>query len=96
MSSCPNLVARLRLQGSDILILFPQGRVVLGHAEVVCQTAMLVHAYMNCLQHERPCCISIYKLELGARVIYLIQHGRECCKWLVKLSTFIDLFAKKF
>ena len=43
MSSRPNLVARLRLQVSDILILFPQGCVVLGYAEVVCQTTMLVH-----------------------------------------------------
>ena len=32
------------------------------------------------LQHERPCCISIYKLEPKVRVVYLIQHGRECCK----------------
>ena len=46
------------------------------------------------LQHERPCCISIYKLEPKARVVYLIQHGREFCKWLVKLSNFIDQFAK--
>ena len=35
---------------------------------------------MYYLQHERPCCISIYKLEPKARVVYLIQHGREFCK----------------
>ena len=49
---------------------------------------------MYYLQHERPCCISIYKLEPKARVVYLIQHGRECCKWLVKLSNFMHQFAK--
>ena len=48
------------------------------------------------LQHERPCCIGIYKLKPKAGVVDLIQHGREGCKWLVKLSNFIDLFAKKF
>ena len=46
------------------------------------------------LQHERPCCISIYKLEPKAGVVYLIQHGGECYNWLVKLSNFIDLFAR--
>lgn len=25
-------------------------------------------------------------------IAYLIQDGRECCKWLVKLSKFIDLY----
>ena len=39
-------------------------------------------------------CISIYKLEPKARDVYLIQHGRECCKYVVKLSNFIDQFAK--
>ena len=34
------------------------------------------------------------KLESKARVVYLIQYGRECCKFFVKLSNFIDLFAK--
>ena len=29
------------------------------------------------LQHERPRWISIYKLKLKARVVYLIQHGRK-------------------
>ena len=48
------------------------------------------------LPHERPCCISIYKLEPKARVVYLIQHRREFCKELVKLSNFIDQFAKDF
>ena len=46
------------------------------------------------IQHKRPFCISIYKLEPKVRVAYLIQHGRECCKWPVELSNFIDLFAK--
>ena len=32
------------------------------------------------LQHERPCCISIYKLGTKARVVNLIQRGREFCK----------------
>ena len=27
------------------------------------------------VQRERPCCISIYKLEPKARVVYLMQHG---------------------
>ena len=31
-----------------------------------------------------------------ARFVYLIEYGRECCKWLVKLSNFMDLLAKKF
>ena len=40
----------------------------------------LVPSFKYYLQHKRPCCISIYKLEPKARVVYLIQHGRECCK----------------
>ena len=54
----------------------------------------LIHAvyFMYYLQHERLCCISIHKLE--ARVVFLRQQGHECCKWLVKLSNFIDLYAK--
>ena len=36
----------------------------------------------------------VYKLEPKARVLYLIQHGRECGKWLVKLSNFMNLLAK--
>ena len=35
--------------------------------------------YKYYLQHKRPCSISIYKLEPKARVVYLIQHGREFC-----------------
>ena len=46
---------------------------------------------MYYLQHERPCCISIHKLEPKARVVYLIQHGRERSKWLVKLFNIVDL-----
>ena len=30
------------------------------------------------------CTIYIYTLEPKARVVYLIQRTRECCKWLVK------------
>ena len=38
----------------------------------------------------------MYKLEPKATVVYLTQHGRECCKWLVKLSNFMDLLARLF
>ena len=40
----------------------------------------VVHKYY--LQHERQFCISIYKLEPKASVLYLIQHGRKCCETL--------------
>ena len=30
----------------------------------------------------------------GIRIVYLIQHGRSCYKWFVKLSKFVDLLAK--
>ena len=46
------------------------------------------------LQHQRACGISIYKLKTKARVVYPTQRGRQCCKRLVKLFNFIDLFAK--
>ena len=48
----------------------------------------------------------IYKLELMARLVYLIRHGCECCAsdnmsdrqiynhLLVKRSNFLDLLAK--
>ena len=35
----------------------------------------------------------VVQLEPKARVVHLIQYGRECCKWLVKLSSFIDLYS---
>ena len=35
--------------------------------------------YVLYLQHERPCCIDVQKLKAKARVVYLIQYGRECC-----------------
>ena len=38
----------------------------------------------------------IYKLEPKTRAVYLIQHGRECCKGLLKLFNFVNLLAKWF
>ena len=38
----------------------------------------------NCLQHERPCCIEYIITSRRRVIIYSIQHGRECCKQLVK------------
>ena len=34
----------------------------------------------------------IYKLELNARGVSLIQHGRERCKWLEKLSPILWMY----
>ena len=37
--------------------------------------------------------VSDVQLELKARAVYLVQQGRGCCKWLVKLS-FIDIISE--
>ena len=39
---------------------------------------------MYYLQHERPCCIEYSNLSRRRKFLYLIQHGPERCKWLVK------------
>ena len=53
-----------------------------------------VRRKVSIYKHERPCCIGIYKLEPKTGVVCLIQRESECCKWLVKLTNFIDPFAK--
>ncbi len=35
---------------------------------------------MYYLQHERPCCIRYTNSSRRREFVYLIQHGRECCK----------------
>jgi hypothetical protein len=41
--------------------------------------------YTYCLQHERPCCIGYTNSSRRREFVYpILQHGRECCKWLKK------------
>ena len=47
---------------------------------------------MYYLQHERPCCIGYTNSSRRREFVYPIQHGRECCKWLVK---FMKCFLSK-
>ena len=43
---------------------------------------------MYYLQHERRV-VSIYNSSRRREIVCLIQHGRECCKWLVKFRTYV-------
>ena len=50
--------------------------------------------YLYYLQHERRV-VSGYT-NSSQRRVYLVQHRREYCKWLVKLSSFIDLYYRSY
>ena len=45
---------------------------------------------MYYLQHERPCCIGYTNSSRRREFVYPIQHGRECCKWLVKFRKYVS------
>ena len=53
---------------------------------------ILLAFYMYYLQHERPCCIGYTNSSRRRELVYPIQHGRECCKWLVKFISKILCF----
>ena len=65
---------------------------------IIC--ACMISSVEPLLTHQIVCmyvCIYVsfvVQYKPKARVAYLIKHGRECCKWLVKLSNFMDLLTK--
>ena len=66
-----------------------------GIHTVIVQTKLLVMPL--CTIYDLSDCVvsaSIQTQAGGVSFVCLIQHGRECRIWLVKLSNFIDLLAK--